>query len=260
MKVIAHRGACTEALENSWDAFRKAVDGQAFRIELDIHLTRDGQLAVVHDESLERTAGVKKLIADMTRSELEKTVKLNNGEPLPFLDDVFTELLPQIEFNVEVKSPGHATIEALAALIQKQTYASKVLVSSFFTSTVAAFSRGYPEIRNALLWEKSLWWPWAFQLGPKSFMKKHAVRIFHPDAELVTPEMVRQIKLEGWEIYPYIGLRRETNREKLWSYLMTVGVDGLCTNYPREMQLWLQEALDDTNRFSTRSQLAHSKS
>ncbi|HYX32563.1 MAG TPA: glycerophosphodiester phosphodiesterase [Oligoflexus sp.] len=259
MKVIAHRGACTEALENSWDAFRKAVEAQAFRIELDVHLTRDGQLAVVHDESLERTAGVKKLIADMTRSEVERTVKLTNGEPLPFLDDVLTELLPQIEFNVEVKSPGHATVEALAALIHKQSQAQRIIVSAFMEPTVSAFSREYPELRNAYLWDKSLWWPLAFQLGPKSFMTKNAVRIFHPDAALVTPSMVRQIKLEGWEIYPYISLRRETNREQLWSYLMTVGVDGLCTNYPREMQLWLQEALDDSNRFSSNSQLAQIK-
>jgi glycerophosphoryl diester phosphodiesterase len=259
MKVIAHRGACTEALENSWDAFRKAVDGRAYRIELDVHLTRDGQLAVVHDESLERTAGVKKLIADMTRSEVERSVKLTNGEPLPFLDDVFTELLPRIEFNVEVKSPGHATVEALAALIHKQTHANKVIVSAFMEPTVAAFSRDFPDVRIAFLWDKSLWWPMAFTLGPKSFMKKNAVRIFHPDAALVTPGMVRQIKLEGWEIYPYISLRRETNREQLWSYLMTVGVDGLCTNYPREMQLWLQEAMDDSNRFSSSGQLAHSK-
>ena len=259
MKVIAHRGACTEALENTWEAFRKAVDAGADRIELDVHLTRDKHLAIVHDESLQRTAGVNKLIASMTRSEIEQSVKLTNGEALPFLDEVFAELLPQIEFNVEVKSPGHATVQAVAELIAKQNFAQKVIVSSFMEQTVAHFSRDFPEVRNAFLWDKSLWWPLAFQLGPKNFMLKNAVRIFHPDARLVTPSMVRQIKLEGWEIYPYIGLSREINREQLWSYLMTVGVDGLCTNYPREMQLWLQEAMDDSNRYNSSSQLAYSK-
>ncbi len=259
MKVIAHRGACTEALENSWDAFRKAVDSKADRIELDVHLTKDKHLAIVHDENLERTAGVNKLIADMSRSEVERTIKLSNGEPLPFLDEVFAQLLPSIEFNVEVKSPGHATVQALSELITKQSDAQKVIVSSFMDQTVAHFSRDFPEVRNAYLWDKSLWWPFAFQLGPKSFMLKNAVRIFHPDAALVTPSMVRQIKLEGWEIYPYIGLRRETNREELWSYLMTVGVDGLCTNYPREMQLWLQEALDDSRRFQSNRSVAQSE-
>lgn len=136
----------------------------------------------------------------------------------------------------------------------------KIIVSAFMEATVAHFSKDYPEVRVALLWDKSLWWPFAFQFGPKNFMQKNAVRIFHPDAALVTPSMVRQIKLEGWEIYPYVGLKSETNREELWSYLMTVGVDGLCTNYPREMQLWLQEAQDDSRRFSKDSRLAHSKS
>ena len=100
-------------------------------------------------------------------------------------------------------------------MIHKQTYANKVIVSAFMEPTVAAFSRDYPEIRMAFLWDKSLWWPMAFQFGPKSFMKKNAVRIFHPDAALVTPGMVRQIKLEGWEIIPTSALGGRQSRAAL---------------------------------------------
>ena len=89
MKIVAHRGVCTEALENSWDAFHKAVEVGADRIELDVHLSADGHLVIVHDEDLERIAGMKVFVADLTRKELLDTVKLSNGEKLPFLDEVF---------------------------------------------------------------------------------------------------------------------------------------------------------------------------
>ncbi|MCX6128565.1 MAG: glycerophosphodiester phosphodiesterase [Proteobacteria bacterium] len=257
MKVIAHRGACTEALENSWDAFQKAVDCGAERIELDVHLTKDGHLAVIHDESLMRTAGVDCLVSEQIRTRIAKEIRLINGEALPFLDEIFAKFLPLIEINVEVKSSGRATVQVLADLIKCQNQPKKVIVSSFIDATIEQFSREHPEISVAYLWDKSLWWPGAFHFGPKNFMCKNAVRIFHPDALLITPAMVEKIKREGWEIYPYISLRKETNREELWSYLMTLGVDGLCTNYPREMRVWLQEALDDSKRFRDGNTMAH---
>ena len=88
------------------------MDGQAYRIELDVHLTRDGHLVIVHDENLERTTGVRALVADMTRSEIERSVKLTNGEPLPFLDEFLPNsfLKSNSTWN---QSPGHATVEAL---------------------------------------------------------------------------------------------------------------------------------------------------
>lgn len=249
MKVIAHRGACTEALENSWQAFRLAVDSAADRIELDVHLTRDGHLAVMHDETCQRTAGDSRRINQLTRAEISRDIQLANGEPVPFLDEVLAELLPTIEFNIEVKSPGRPTVTALAQLLEQQPHPEKLIVSSFLKPTCEQLAREHPEIKVALLWDRSLWWPGAFRWGPRQFMAKNAIRIFHPEARLVTPSMVQLLKLEGWDIFPYVGLRDEAHPEELWTYLMTVGVDGLCTNYPRHMRLWLQEVEDDPKRF-----------
>ena len=77
MKVVAHRGACTEALENSWEAFRKAVELGADRIELDVHLTADNHIAILHDEDLRRTAGLDKTLRQLTRKEIAASVKLS---------------------------------------------------------------------------------------------------------------------------------------------------------------------------------------
>lgn len=251
MKIIAHRGSCTEALENSWDAFRRTLSSGAVRIELDVHLTKDEEIIVLHDDDFTRTGQSTAKASELTRQDIEARIRLKNGEKVPFLDELFSALLSQIEFNVEIKQTGHVIVQKLAQLIQAQKWPHKIIVSSFHEETLALLAKDYPEIKVALLWEKSLALPFSFRLGPKRFMKKHAIRIFHPDARLVTPALVQAIKGEGWEIYPYIGLAKETRREELWSFLMTVGVDGLCTNYPREMHLWLKEAQDDAKRFES---------
>lgn len=259
MKVIAHRGACTEALENSWEAFEKAVEAGAHRIELDVHLTKDGHLVVVHDEDFQRVARQPTVVSRATRAEIE-SLRLSNGEAVPFLDEVFDRLLPKIELNVEIKSSGRATVDAFLRLVSKHPSLDKVIVSSFNLETCQWLAQSSPSLKVALLWDKSLWWPGAFNWGPRRFMRKHGIKIFHPDARLLSPSIAQQIKAEGWAVFPYIGLQNEQNAEELWSYLMTLKVDGHCTNYTRHMKLWLQEAADDVNRFSNVRPLANRSS
>ena len=96
-------------------------------------------------------------------------------------------------------------------------------------------------------------------MGPLRFMQKHGIRIYHPEAKLLTPDMMRITKKYGIQVVPWVGLRDEMNREQLWSYLMTVGADGLCTNYPRQMKLWLEEARDDELRYKNNPLLVNPK-
>jgi glycerophosphoryl diester phosphodiesterase len=256
MKVIAHRGACTEALENSWSAFRTAVELEADRIELDVHLTADNQIVILHDEDLKRTAGIDKTLRQLTRAEIKQSIRLSNGEEVPFLDEVCEELLSSIEINVEIKSTGLGIVEAVGKLLAQHPLSERIVISSFDKETCASTARLFPKLRVALLWDKYLWLPGAFELGPVRFMQKHGIRIYHPEAKLLTPAMMRVAKDRGIEVNPYVGLRDENNREQLWSYLMTVGVEGLCTNYPRQMKLWLKEAQDDELRFQNNPLLA----
>lgn len=257
MKVVAHRGACTEALENSWSAFRTAVELGADRIELDVHLTADNHIVILHDEDLRRTAGINKALSQLTRKEIQETIKLSNGEAIPFLDEVTEELLEKIEINVEIKSEGEAIVDAVGRLYSGHPLGDKIIVSSFNKTTCATSAARFPQLKVALLWDKYLWMPGSFQLGPIRFMKKHGIKIYHPEAKLLTPAMMNFAKAEGIDVVPYVGLRDEANREQLWSYLMAVGVQGLCTNYPRAMKLWLEEARDDETRFSKKPLLGN---
>ena len=70
--VVAHRGASAHAPENTLDAFRQAVEMGADAIELDVHLTRDGQLAVIHDETLERTTDLEGRVSELTMKQIQR--------------------------------------------------------------------------------------------------------------------------------------------------------------------------------------------
>ena len=108
--VIAHRGASVYAPENTLAAFAKAMEMKADWFELDVHLTRDGQLAVIHDGSLERVAGVKKHVSTLTLAEVKAAdagawfSKDFTGERIPTLDEALTLAKGRAGVYIEIKS------------------------------------------------------------------------------------------------------------------------------------------------------------
>ncbi len=109
-KIWAHRGASGHAPENTLEAFELAVRQGADGVELDVQLTRDGELVVIHDEEVDRVSGVKGFVKDFTLAELKK---LNVNRPcpkyenvrIPTLREVYELLRPSgLEINVELKT------------------------------------------------------------------------------------------------------------------------------------------------------------
>jgi glycerophosphoryl diester phosphodiesterase len=241
MLVIAHRGANREAEENSWEAFEMAIDGGADRLELDVHLTRDGHPVVIHDPTLTRTTGLEGAVEALSRRDLER-VKLKNGETLPFLDEVLERLLGRVEINVEIKSRHPKLAEAVAGLVKRRGELSKVIISSFVPMHLLYLADHHPELALACLWANEVDWPHLAFFSPLVFMTECRARILHPVVDFVTMGLMDQCRARGWRVYPYAPMKgEEGDREGLWAYLKTMGVDGLCTNYPREFKCWLNE-------------------
>lgn len=112
----AHRGGALVWPENSLLAFRESLALGAPLLELDVHLTRDGDLAVIHDPKLERTTDATGLVADRTSAELRR-IRLRDrngtltGERVPLLDDVLALIAPSpAGLLLEVKGPGIAAV------------------------------------------------------------------------------------------------------------------------------------------------------
>ncbi|MFW7377972.1 MAG: glycerophosphodiester phosphodiesterase [Oligoflexus sp.] len=240
MQVIAHRGACQEALENSWQAFQKAIELGADRIELDVQLSLDNQLVVIHDETLDRVCLQSGKIPHMTRSELSK-VRLKNQEPLPFLDQVISDILPQVELNIEIKPAGTKIVDLTMEMLIKANMTKRAVVSSFHHETVLHLAKYYPTQRAAYLWCRSWVWPWQIQQHPQKVIPQLPTTIIHPDAKLVTPRFMKVARRRQWQVFPYISIGNEQDRERVWQKLYDLQVDGHCTNFPREMIAWLKE-------------------
>jgi len=243
MLVIAHRGANKEALENSWSAFAKAVECGAQRIELDVQLSKDGHAAIMHDDDMFKTTGQHVHISRLERSEL-RTIKLRNGEPLPFLDEVVERLLPQIELNIEIKGESEQLAAVVANLVAKNPRRERVIVSCFQAPPLVWLRRNAPEVQRACLWSLDTYsWPFFATLAPTVFLEIAGTNILHPHTSLVDYNLMDQAAARNWRVYAWAEMVGEDHdREGLWTTLKTFGLHGLCTNYPRELTQWLKES------------------
>lgn len=230
MITIGHRGSPVENLENSMNSFYRTIKDGAQRIELDIQLSSDHIPFVIHDASLDRTSAHKGLINSYDGKALDQ-MSLKNGEPIPRLSKVIEDILPLIELNIELKGKLSGTVEAtLNALPPIKERPKRIILSSFnfdFLKTIKTLS---PEEETAVLWEDPLDIKKITEL-----MIACETKILHPEAWSVTQELMDWAKEEGWEVYPWVSLKTEAPKEKLWEQLHRLGVDGLCTNYPKEL-------------------------
>jgi len=257
MLVIAHRGANKEALENSWQALSLPSRLEAERIELDVHLTRDHHLLVMHDTSLHRILGSNRLIAECNRSELAE-LRLQNGEPIPFLDEVFARILPRCELNVEIKTPSPLAAKLVADLIRTHQATARVVVSSFSAVPLNWLADHAPKVQIACLWGDDILWEQLHLYSPLNFMQQCRSQILHPQASFVTENLMDQARNRGWKVYPYVTMKDEdVDRESLWTHLRTLGIDGLCTNYPREFKAWLGRIEEEERALATLASTTH---
>ncbi len=138
--VWAHRGASGYAPENTLIAFSKAVEMGAFGVELDVQLTKDGQVVVVHDEWLDRVSNGSGFVKDHTLEEL-KALNFNGAFPscdyaqLPTFEEVLQLLAPSgLMIDIELKTAvfNYPNLANLTMdLVEKYEMREKVIYSSF---------------------------------------------------------------------------------------------------------------------------------
>ena len=242
MKVIAHRGASKEALENSWSAFYKAIEAGAMRIEFDVRCLKDHSMVVMHDKKLDRTTLHKGLLNKLDAKSLKK-ISLKNGEPIPFLTEVLEKLLPKIELNIELKNFSKEQINSFLSILKphKKNW-HKIIVSSFDPAPLIHLKEREPTLDLAALWCGGLKWPLLAYSNPNLFMHKIKGKALHPSLSMLNTKVMKVAESYGWQVIPYASTHEEEKgREELWAFLKSLGVDGFCTNYPRQLKKWLDE-------------------
>ena len=144
LKGIAHRGLWNEQFtENGMKAFLNAKENNV-AIELDVHLTKDGQLLVCHDENLLRTTGKEGIIEDLTLQEIKDNYRLHDGDPLPTLEEVFKAVDEVVPIVVELKV-YRKNYKALAKRVSEELKCIKdkknILLISFDPRALSPFKK-----------------------------------------------------------------------------------------------------------------------
>ncbi len=227
---IAHRGFSGKYPENTMLAFEKALEAGAEGIEFDVHLTRDGQLVIIHDELLDRTTDGAGLVADHTLEELRR-LDASAGfkgvygvNRIPTLEEYF-QLIQGREFftNIELKTgviwyPGIE--EKVLEVIDRFDRRKDTVISSFNHFSVVRMKELAPDILCGFLEESRI-------IGPAAYCVKHGIECWHPLLYDMTDDVVRELKSAGIRINAWTVNRREE-----MTAMLEKGVDGVITNFP----------------------------
>lgn len=144
----AHRGlhdAKKGVPENSMKAFRLAAE-KGYGIELDVHLTKDGRLAVIHDDSLLRTAGADVKASDLTADELGQYTLEGTDEKIPFLEEVLPLFEGRAPLIVELKVERNAAALARATCDLLDRYKADYCIESFHPQAILWLKKNRPHI------------------------------------------------------------------------------------------------------------------
>lgn len=216
---IGHRGAKGHTAENTLASFQKAIDMGVDGIELDVHLSSDGKVVVIHDDTIDRTTSHKGLVTDFSAVELEIL-------GIPPLESVFDLTDKKCFINVELKT--YETAAKVAEIIEfyvaeKGWDYGQIIVSSFDWNALQQVHLLNENILIGVLTSTDLKLAMAFA----RFMKAYSI---HPYYHLLTAENVQQLQSKNFKVYPWT-----INEPEDIIFVKSLQVDGIITDFPERI-------------------------
>ena len=229
--ILAHRGASAYRPENTIPAFALAIEQGADGFELDVHLSKDGEVVVAHDLELERVSDGTGRICDYDLAELRK---LDFSKPFPeygpcrisTLAEVYAMIADTaLTVNVELKTTQElypAMPEKLVRLEKEYAMEGRVLYSSFNHYSLMAIRQYDGAARIGLLYDLGLVDPWIYA-------KQLSATAIHPHYYVIAalPETVARCHEEGIAVNVWT-----VDDPQAIGYMLSLGVDNLITNTP----------------------------
>ncbi|MBC9873240.1 glycerophosphodiester phosphodiesterase family protein [Macrococcoides bohemicum] len=220
-KVIGHRGYAALYPENTMLSFKKAYEHGADGIELDIHMSVDKEIIVIHDPSLNRTTNQKGRVNQLTLDDI-KNARIKNGlfkitdEQVPTLKEVMDWIITtDMTLNIEIKGVTEGVLEdGLLKLLSHYDMKERIIISSFNLESLLYIEKIDSSYETALLTDKDLGEPWIY-------LESHGIKSVHPYGKSYMTDAKRQ----------------EVVRYNLPARVYTV-------NRAKEIQYWLEEEID----------------
>ena len=225
MLKIGHRGAKGYEPENTFVSFQKALDMQVDGIELDVHLSADGEIIVIHDESIDRTTNGKGFVNALSLREL-KAFRINGTYEIPTLAAIFDLVNQDCFINIELKS--YEATDKVVSLIEKYVTKkgwkyNRFLVSSFDWNALQQVAFLNDKIPIGVLTETDLDLALAFA----KFIQAKSI---HPHFHLLTKENTAQMQEKGLQVFPWTINELEDIQK-----IKTFNVNGIITDFPNRI-------------------------
>jgi len=239
--IFAHRGSSAYAPESTLAAFKLAIQQHADAIELDAKLSADGQVVVMHDETVDRTTDGSGWVNSLSLAELKrldagsKFSLTYQSEKIPTLAEVFEVIGNQIFINVELKnisSPIDDLPDRVVSLVKQYRLENSVILSSYNPIALIRARFLLPKVPLGLITFRGL---------AKATLRSRMVRFgpllaLHPASMDVTPELIHAAHQAKCRVHAY-AVKQPDEMQRLFE----LGVDGIFTVDPPLAQKVLAE-------------------
>lgn len=214
-QIFAHRGYSSAYAENTMSAFIAAEKAGADGLELDVQLTKDGEVVVIHDEKVDRTTSGTGFVKDLAFKEIRKFNANKKGvkkEPIPSLIEVLEWMQSnQLICNIELKNnllPYEGMEEKVILLVRKYNLNDRIIISSFNHYSIVLSYRTAPEIETAPLFNERIYMPWVYAQSIRA-------QGIHPKLASVSDEIIKAAIENGVAVRPYT-VNKEADMHRLY--------------------------------------------
>jgi len=216
MIAIGHRGAKGHVAENTLASFEKAITLHVDAVELDVHLSSDNEIMVIHDATIDRTTTKKGFVKEFTSTALKE---LN----IPTLEDVFHLINKRCIINIEIKDANatQKVIQLIETFINEHHWNYDLFqISSFDWEVLEEVALSNSKIAIGVLTEDSI-------EKALAFAKKINAYSLNPYFKLLNQEKVKLIHANGFKIYTWT-----VNSTEDIIFVKSLQVDGIISDFP----------------------------
>ncbi|MCY8173939.1 glycerophosphodiester phosphodiesterase [Bacillus inaquosorum] len=231
-KIFAHRGASGQFPENTMLAFEKGIEAGADGIELDVQLTKDGRIVVIHDERLDRTTSLKGFVKD-TAYDVIKTAnaaanhnQMDNDIKVPLLEDVLSWAEKKnFLINIELKNSViryEGMEEKVLKAVKRFNIEERIILSTFNHESLALCARLASHIERAALTSDVLY-------QADRYITSIPASGYHPklNSPATADKVLKKMRNSSIKVRPYT-----VNRPEDMKRLFEAGADGIFTDFP----------------------------
>ena len=219
--VIGHRGACYYKPENTLASFKYALKLRCPYLECDVRLTKDKQVILIHDKTLERTTDGKGLVKNYTLRELKK-LNAGNDEKIPTLQELINLIKYKSKLVIELKKARNIVKETFK-IIKKNKIENKVLIVSFHSSYLRKIKKLNPEIKTGLISRRTL-----LVIKRTKLCKADLIGIYY---KFVNKSLINKIHKNNFRVFAYEKVEENISKNKI-KKLINLGLDGIALNKP----------------------------